>query len=97
MLGKTENRGGSVSNPLEEQKTRKIALPTPWKNEKCHWLRFQPLGRTKNAVRSISNPLESPKTRTIALPTPWKNEKCHWLHFQPLGKIFLTTNFIINL
>ena len=55
------------------------------------------LGRTENAVRGVSNPLESRKTRKIALPTPWKNEKCHWLRFQPLGKIFLTTNFIINL
>ena len=55
------------------------------------------LGRMENAVRSISNPLESPKTQKIVFPTPWKNEKCHWLRFQPLGKIFLTTNFIINL
>ena len=58
MLGKTENRGGSVSNPLEEQKTRKIALPTPWKNGKCHWLHFQPLGKPKNAENCVSNPLE---------------------------------------
>ena len=45
MLRRTENAVRSVSNPLENQKTRKIALPTPWKNEKCHWLRFQPLGK----------------------------------------------------
>ena len=58
MLGNTENRCGSVSNPLEEQKTRKIALPTPWKNEKCSQEHFQPLGRTKNAAGRVSNPLE---------------------------------------
>ena len=58
MLGKTENRGGSVSNPLEEQKTRKIALPTPWKNEKCSQEHFQPLGRTENTENCVSNPLE---------------------------------------
>ena len=58
MLGKTENRGGSVSNPLEEQKTRKIAFPTPWKNEKCSQEHFQPLGKPKNAENCASNPLE---------------------------------------
>ena len=73
MLGKTENRGGSVSNPLEEQKTRKIALPTPWKNEKCRWLRFQPLGKSKNAENCVSNPLEERKMPLAAFPTPWKD------------------------
>ena len=32
MLGKTENRGGSVSNPLEERKMPLAAFPTPWKD-----------------------------------------------------------------
>ena len=73
MLGKTENRGGSVSNPLEEQKTRKIALPTPWKNEKCSQEHFQPLGKPKNAENCVSNPLEERKMPLAAFPTPWKD------------------------
>ena len=73
MLGKTENRGGSVSNPLEEQKTRKIALPTPWKNEKCSQEHFQPLGKPKNAENCASNPLEERKMPLAAFPTPWKD------------------------
>lgn len=58
MLGKTENRGGSVSNPLEEQKMQSGAFPTPWKAQKRRKLRFQPLGRTENATGCVSNPLE---------------------------------------
>ena len=73
MLGKTENRGGSVSNPLEEQKTRKIALPTPWKNEKCSQEHFQPLGKPKNAENCASNLLEERKMPLAAFPTPWKD------------------------
>lgn len=73
MLGKTENRGGSVSNPLEEQKTRKIAFPTPWKNEKCSQEHFQPLGKPKNAENCVSNPLEERKMPLAAFPTPWKD------------------------
>lgn len=73
MLGKTENRGGSVSNPLEEQKTRKIAFPTPWKNEKCSQEHFQPLGKPKNAENCASNPLEERKMPLAAFPTPWKD------------------------
>ena len=73
MLGKTENRGGSVSNPLEEQKTRKIALPTPWKNEKCSQEHFQPLGKPKNAENCASNPLEERKMPLATFPTPWKD------------------------
>lgn len=73
MLGKTENRGGSVSNPLEEQKTRKIALPTPWKNGKRSQEHFQPLGKPKNAENCVSNPLEERKMPLAAFPTPWKD------------------------
>ena len=73
MLGNTENRGGSVSDPLEEQKTRKIALPTPWKNEKCSQEHFQPLGKPKNAENCVSNPLEERKMPLAVFPTPWKD------------------------
>ena len=83
MLRRTENAVRSISNPLESRKTLKIALPTPWKNEKCHWLHFQPLGKPKNAENCASNPLEERKMPQAAFPTPWKD--------------FLTTNFIINL
>lgn len=73
MLGRTENAARRISNPLENQKTRKIALPTPWKNEKCRWLRFQPLGKSKNAENCVSNPLEERKMPLAAFPTPWKD------------------------
>ena len=87
----------SLSNVEKNGKRVAGVSPTSWKNKKRGKLRFQPLGRTKNAAGCVSNPLENQKTLKIVFPTPWKNEKCRWLHFQPLGKIFLTTNFIINL
>ena len=69
MLGKTENRGGSVSNPLEEQKTRKIALPNIGKTEKQRKMAFPTLGRTKNAVGCISQPSERRRTPKIRQKT----------------------------
>jgi|GEM_PF-4151104 hypothetical protein len=58
MLRRTENAVRSVSNPLENQKTRKIALPTPWKNGKRSQEHFQPLGKSKIDKNCVSNPLE---------------------------------------
>ena len=87
MLGKTENRGGSVSNPLEEQKTRKIALPTPWKNEKCSQEHFQPLGKRKQTAGNISNPLESVNRLLATFPTPWKRKKILYSFSQHKGNM----------
>lgn len=73
MLRRTENAVRSVSNPLENQKTRKITLPTPWKNGKRSQEHFQPLGKPKNAENCVSNPLEERKMPLAAFPTPWKD------------------------
>ena len=43
-LGRTKNRKNWVSDPLDEQKTRKIGFPTPRMNKKREKLTFQPLG-----------------------------------------------------
>nr|WP_314755017.1 hypothetical protein [uncultured Prevotella sp.] len=81
-----KNVVGSVSNPLESQKIPLAAFPTPWKDRKCRWQRFQPLGKSENTVGSASNPLESQKISLAAFPTPWKVRKYCWQRFQPLEK-----------
>ena len=46
-------------NPLEMEKTLKIAFPTPWKPKNTWKPALQPLGNGKNTENCISNPLEA--------------------------------------
>ena len=59
MLGKTENRGGSVSQCWETTKTQKIAFPNIGKTEKQRKLRFPTLGKLKNSGNCISQHWEN--------------------------------------
>ena len=68
MLGKTENRGGSISQSWETTKTRKNTFPKVGKTEKQRKLRFPILGKLKNSGNCISQHWENQKLLKTTFP-----------------------------